>query len=73
MLLVLRVILFRLPGADEQGAWGAKAWVPEKFRRTRGRGAVTYLLLEGCHRRLGCTLVRARGGGRGREVVYLHH
>eukprot|EP00903_Cladosiphon_okamuranus_P005970 g5894.t1 len=50
-------------GVAERGeeAWGPKAWVPPEFRRKRGRGKVTYLLLEGCHRRLGCTLV-LRGG-----------
>lgn len=42
-------------GVDEED-W-MRSWVPEEFRRVRGRGGVSYVFLEGCHKRLGCTLV----------------
>lgn len=60
---------FFFSGGGVDGAWGPKAWVPPQFRRTRGRGGVTYLLLEGCHRRLGCTLVREGGRERGNGYI----
>ena len=46
-------------GGGVESTWGSKTFVPPAFRRVRGRGGVTYVLLEGCHKRLGCTLVRS--------------
>ncbi|CAM9394479.1 unnamed protein product, partial [Sphacelaria rigidula] len=46
-------------GLTCDGSNWMRSWVPEKFRGVRGRGGVTYVFLEGCHKRLGCTLVRS--------------
>lgn len=45
-------------GRDATNYTNLKSWVPTEFRKQRGRGGVTYMCFEGCHRRLGCTLVR---------------
>lgn len=51
-------LLVLLHCASGEGLNWMRSWVPEPFRRLRGRGGVTYVFLEGCHKRLGCTLVR---------------
>lgn len=59
---VLCGVSVMLEGGDVKGTSGVnQAFFPEAFRRVRGRGGVTYVLLEGCHKRLGCTLVRTAG------------